>query len=75
MNINGLMRIRDPGSGMEKIRIRDGKNSDPGSGVSTWRHGTRPRAAAPPPGCRPSRPGSPRTSPPKIATSGVKSGS
>jgi hypothetical protein len=23
----------DPGSGMEKIRIRDGKNSDPGSGI------------------------------------------
>jgi hypothetical protein len=23
----------DPGSGMEKIRIRDGKKSDPGSGI------------------------------------------
>jgi hypothetical protein len=25
-----LKRIRDPGSGLEKIQIRDGKNSDPG---------------------------------------------
>jgi hypothetical protein len=24
----------DPGSGMEKIRIRDGKYSDPGSGIN-----------------------------------------
>jgi hypothetical protein len=24
----------DPGSGMEKIRIRDGKNSDPASGIN-----------------------------------------
>ncbi len=24
----------DPGSGMEKIRIRDGKSSDPGSGIN-----------------------------------------
>jgi hypothetical protein len=24
----------DPGSGMEKIRIRDGKNSDPGTGIN-----------------------------------------
>jgi hypothetical protein len=24
----------DPGSGMEKIRIRDGRNSDPGSGIN-----------------------------------------
>jgi hypothetical protein len=33
--LNSLMRIREPGwkkfgSGMEKIRIRDGKNLDPG---------------------------------------------
>jgi hypothetical protein len=28
--LNSLVRIRNPGSGMEKIRIRDGKNSDPG---------------------------------------------
>jgi hypothetical protein len=27
------MRIRDPVFGMEKIRIRDGKNSDPGSKI------------------------------------------
>jgi hypothetical protein len=26
--------IADPGSGMEKIRIRDRKNSDPGSGIN-----------------------------------------
>ncbi len=25
--------VADPGSGMEKIRIRDGKNSNPGSGI------------------------------------------
>jgi hypothetical protein len=25
------MKNSDPGSGMEKIRIQDGKNSDPGS--------------------------------------------
>jgi hypothetical protein len=24
----------DPGSGMEKVRIRDGKNSDPKSGIN-----------------------------------------
>ncbi len=24
----------DPGSGMEKVRIRDGKKSDPGSGIN-----------------------------------------
>jgi hypothetical protein len=29
-----LMRIRDPGSGMETVRIRDGKKSDPGSGTN-----------------------------------------
>jgi hypothetical protein len=28
--LNLLMRIRNSGSSMEKIRIRDGKNSDPG---------------------------------------------
>jgi hypothetical protein len=27
---NSLMQILDPGSEMEKIRIREGKNSDPG---------------------------------------------
>jgi hypothetical protein len=27
----------DPGSGMEKIRIRDGKNLDPGSGMEKIR--------------------------------------
>jgi hypothetical protein len=32
--LNSLMRIPDPGSGMERIRIRDGKNSDPGSGIN-----------------------------------------
>ncbi len=26
--------IRDPGSGMETVRIRDGKKSDPGSGIN-----------------------------------------
>jgi hypothetical protein len=29
----------DPGSGMEKIRIRDGKNSDPGSGMEKFGSG------------------------------------
>ncbi len=28
------MRIRDPGSGMEKIWIQDGKNLDPESGIN-----------------------------------------
>jgi hypothetical protein len=32
--LNSLMRIRDPGSGMETVRIRDGKKSDPGSGIN-----------------------------------------
>jgi hypothetical protein len=32
--VNSLMRIRDPGSGMETVRIRDGKKSDPGSGIN-----------------------------------------
>jgi hypothetical protein len=30
--LNSLMRIQGPG--WEKIRIRDGKNSDPGSGIN-----------------------------------------
>jgi hypothetical protein len=32
--LNSLMRIRYPGSGMETVRIRDGKKSDPGSGIN-----------------------------------------
>ncbi len=32
--LNSLMRIRDPESGMETVRIRDGKKSDPGSGIN-----------------------------------------
>ncbi len=32
--LNSLMRIRDPRSGMETVRIRDGKKSDPGSGIN-----------------------------------------
>ena len=49
------------------------QNVTPGSGLKnlhedyfiTWQHGTRPPAAGPPPDCRPSRPGSQQTWPPK----------
>jgi hypothetical protein len=32
--LNSLMRIRDPRSGLETVRIRDGKKSDLGSGIN-----------------------------------------
>jgi hypothetical protein len=32
--LNSLMRILDPGTGMETVGIRDGKKSDPGSGIN-----------------------------------------
>jgi hypothetical protein len=32
--LNCLMLIRDLGSGMETVRIRDGKKSDPGSRIN-----------------------------------------
>ncbi len=33
LRISGIFDA-DPGSGMEKIRIRDGKKSDPGTGIN-----------------------------------------
>ncbi len=41
--LNSLMRIWDPGSGIEKFRsgIRDGKNSGPGSGIRDKHPGSR----------------------------------